>query len=69
MSIRTAVAMTSLHFPAIRLPKWPKFNLFQRLPDTTPPYARAISTTYLTALGMDPDSSVTAERRRRSLDY
>ncbi len=62
MTILAAVSIKSLHLPKIRIPKWPKLKLGQRLSDATQAYASAVSTTYLVALGQRTST-------RRDLDY
>lgn len=52
MTIHTAASIKLINWPAIRLPKWPKFNLGASIHDSTQAYASAMSNTYLLALGM-----------------
>lgn len=69
MSILTAVSTKVLHLPVIRFRKGPKIRLGKHFCDAISGHSRAISGSYMVAMGLDPDTATTRERARRKLDY
>jgi hypothetical protein len=69
LSALSAVSTKSLRLPTVRMPKWLQFKPGPRISDATQMYTRAISTSYLVALGLNPDTWQPRERTGRGLDY